>query len=99
MTQTVSKTQLNVRINPLVEQRLDDQIALAKRAGRRVTKEALVENAITATYPEQRAIRLPVHHATLMHGAGTMSNAELLDLADRLEADEIVGWGEELKAA
>jgi len=88
LTQTGAKAQLNVRIDPRVGQCLDDQIALARQAGRRVTKDALVAHAITATYPEQHIINLPVHHAAILHGAGTMSNAQLFDLADELEMDE-----------
>jgi len=89
-----AKTQLNVRVDPWVSQRLDDQIALARQAGRRVTKETLVEHAIAAAYPEQRVINLPVHHATMLHGAGAMTNAELFDLADALDGDDAL-----LKAA
>jgi len=85
LTPTMPKTQLNVRVAPWVGRRLDDQIALARQAGRRVTKETLVEHAIAVAYPEQRVIDLPVHHAVMLGGAGAMTNAELFDLADALD--------------
>ena len=82
---TAEKRMLNVRVDEQVMRRLDEELAQARRAGRKVTKERLVADAIMLAYPDG-ADSLPVHQAVWKATTDPRSNTALLDLLDDLEA-------------
>ena len=82
---TEEKRMLNVRVDEQVMRRLDDQLAQARRAGRKMTKERLVADAIMLAYPG-REVALPVHEAVWAADIDPRSNTALLDLLDDIEA-------------
>ncbi|MCL2464368.1 MAG: hypothetical protein FWF28_04780 [Micrococcales bacterium] len=84
--QSEEKVQISVRLERSVAQRLDRQIAQARRAGRRVTKEKLVADAIVLAFPEPESARLPVHRASWLATTDPRSTTALLDLLDEVEA-------------
>jgi len=81
---TTRKRMLNVRVDEQVMERLDEEIAQARRAGRKVTKERLVADAITRVYPG-RDTSLPVHQAEWVAPVDPRSTRALLDFLDDSE--------------
>ena len=89
-TLAADKKQLNVRVDRHAAELLDAQIARAKRAGRRVSKEKLVSDAIVAAYGgEPEHGWLPVFESRWVAPAETAtSNAAMLDWLERTEAGQ-----------
>jgi hypothetical protein len=86
-TQAEDKEQLNARVDRSVMRLLDRQLARERRAGRKVTKERLVADAIVAAYQEPTdADWLPVHRGVFTAELDPGSNSALLDFADQAEA-------------
>ncbi|MDR0416807.1 MAG: hypothetical protein LBH76_05745 [Propionibacteriaceae bacterium] len=86
---SLDKVQLSVRVDEQVARRLDAKVAQARQAGRRVTKERLVSDAIMAAYPDNAGDSwLPVHQAAFAVDVDPRSTTALLDLLDDLEAAE-----------
>ena len=84
------KVQLSVRVEDRVMGLLDAEVAQARSAGSKITKERLVSDAVTAAHGDHRPTRphgwLPEHHATLLVDVDPCSSTALLDIQDNLEA-------------
>jgi hypothetical protein len=81
------KVQLNLRVDPEVVRVLNAAAVLERSKGKPAAKARLVSAAILAAYSgEGSGDWLPVHHGKLREGTDRLSNAELLDLVDDLEA-------------
>jgi hypothetical protein len=81
---------LNVRVDDEVMRRLDAQVALSRREGRRVTKERLVSEAVLAAYPASGVVDsnfLPTHESTLLVDYDPRSNTSLLSALDEIEGE------------
>ena len=90
-TLTSEKRQLNVRVDRRAAELLEARVAQAKRAGRRVTKEKLVSDAIVAAYDQEHddLIWLPVCHGTWnAPPEAATSNAALWDWIEQVEAEQ-----------
>jgi len=84
---TTQKVQLCVRVDPQIANLIDDQVAKAKNAGHRITKEKLVSDAITAVYQDSDGgVDLPVHRAIYTSEVDPSSTTALLDFVDRSES-------------
>jgi len=83
------KTQLNVRVDRRAAELLDARVAQAKRAGRRISKEKLVSDAIIAAYGEAEHGWLPVFECRwVAPPEAATSNSVLLDWLEQTEADQ-----------
>ena len=88
MTATVvPRTQISVRVDQHVVDLLNAKIAQEKRNGRRVTKEKLVTDAITAAYDQPEHGWLPVSKSEWIAPVDLCSNAALLDFLDETETE------------
>jgi hypothetical protein len=83
--------QLSLRVDQQVARLLDAKVVQARRAGRRVTKERLVSDAVLAAYPDPAGAGddwLPVHRGEFTAEVDPRSTTALLDLVDGAEAGE-----------
>jgi hypothetical protein len=72
-------------VDPRVVKTLDAKVAEARRAGKRVTKERLVSDAVLTTYSDS-ATRLPEFSCEWVTDIDPYSNTALLDFLDGHEA-------------
>lgn len=84
------RKQINVRVPTQVADLLTEKVASEKRAGRKVTKDQLVADAITAAYGHSIYDDdgwLPVFEGKWIAPIDGHSNSEMLDYLDRTEAE------------